>query len=131
MKLVLGPLVLGLVVTLGGAGKVAADPDSRIDTGFRCPGGRLVSTGDAMYEVRRRCGDPDAVIQRTEKRKIKVKVRRGNPAAEQEELTEEREIEVLVDEWTYDFGADRFIRYVAFENARVVGVTTGGYGSRL
>jgi hypothetical protein len=58
-----------------------------------------------------------------------VKVRRWTSPSEQEDVTEEREVEILVDEWTYDFGSDRFVRYVAFENARVVGVTTGAYGS--
>jgi hypothetical protein len=128
MKLVLGPVVVALATLFAGGGIVPSAPEARTDAGFRCPGGRLVSTGDPMYEVREKCGEPDAVLQRTEKRKIKVRVRRGGPA-DREEITEEREIEVLVDEWTYDFGSDRFIRYVAFENARVVGVTTGWYGA--
>jgi hypothetical protein len=128
MKLVLGPLVLGLAVLLG-AGTVPMVRRARADGGFRCPGGRLISTGDPMHEVRNKCGEPDSVVQRTEKRKIKVKVRRWTSPSEQEDVTEEREVEILVDEWTYDFGSDRFVRYVAFENARVVGVTTGAYGS--
>jgi hypothetical protein len=126
MKRVLGPLLIGLVSAFtsptGSAGV------ARADSGLRCPSGRLVSTGDHMIEVRKKCGDPDFVTQRTEKRKIKVKVRRWISPSEQEEVSEEREIEVLVDEWTYDFGSDRFIRFVSFEDARVVTVTTGGYG---
>jgi hypothetical protein len=122
MKRLSGFLCLGLL---------AAGPGlARADGGFRCPSGRLVSTGDHMNDVRKKCGDPDDVIQRTERRKIKVKVRHWISATEQEETTEEREIEVLVDEWTYDFGSDRFVRFVDFEDARVVGVTTGSYGRR-
>jgi hypothetical protein len=111
-------------------GLVAVPGLARADGDFRCPSGRLVSTGDHMTDVRKKCGDPDDVIQRLEKRKIKVKVRRWLSPTEQEETIEEREVEVLVDEWTYDFGSDRFIRFVDFENARVVGVTTGSYGRR-
>jgi hypothetical protein len=118
------------ICCLGLASAGPASSTARADGGLRCPSGRLVSTGDHMVEVRKKCGDPDEVIQRTEKRKIKVKVRHWISPTEQEEVSEEREIEVLVDEWTYDFGSDRFIRFVAFEDARVVGVTTGGYGRR-
>ncbi|HXU80179.1 MAG TPA: DUF2845 domain-containing protein [Polyangia bacterium] len=129
MKLVLG-LVFGLAVALAGVQAPPTVPAARADSGFRCPGGRIISTGDHMSEVRKKCGEPDSVAQRIEKRKIKVKVRRWTSPTEEEEITEEREIEVLVDEWTYDFGAERFVRHVAFEDARVVGVTTGAYGSR-
>ena len=103
---------------------------ARADGGFRCPSGRIVDTGDHMSEVRKKCGDPDEVLQRTEKRKVKVKVRHRISPKVEEEVIEEREVEVLIDEWTYDFGSDRFVRFVAFEDARDVGVTTGGYGRR-
>ena len=129
MKRALATLVFGLVTTVAGTGQAPVVTAALADGGLRCPGGRLVSTGDPMYEVRKKCGDPDAVVQRTEKRKIKTKVRRWISPTAHEDISEEREIEVLVDEWTYDFGSDRFVRYVAFEDARVVGVTTGGYGT--
>jgi len=129
MKRALAPLLFGLIASVAGPGPAPLVTAALADGGFRCPGGRLVSTGDPMYEVRKKCGDPNAVSQRTEKRKIKVKVRRWLSPTEHEEISEEREVEVLVDEWTYDFGRDRFIRYVAFEDARVVGVTTGSYGT--
>lgn len=128
MKRALAPVLVALITSLAGPGPETTTT-ARADSGFRCPGGRLVSTGDHMYEVRKKCGDPSAVAQRTEKRKIKVKVRRWISPTEHEDISEEREIEVLVDEWTYDFGSDRFIRHVAFEDARVVGVTTSGYGT--
>jgi hypothetical protein len=119
--------VLGLAVPFVLAGAVRPGA-ARAEGGFRCPSGRLVSTGDHMVTVRKKCGEPDFVTQRTEKRKIKVKVRRWTELGP-EEISEEREIEVLVDEWTYDLGAERFVRFVSFENARVVSVTTGDYGS--
>jgi hypothetical protein len=101
------------------------------DEGFRCESGRLVGVGDHMYEVQKKCGEPDFTGQRTEKRKVRVKVRAGQGQRGYfEEVTEEREVEILVDEWIYDLGPTRFIRNVLFENGRVVGVGTGGYGNR-
>ena len=123
MKRMVFSVLMAALVT-GPAARAGAD------SGFRCPSGRLVSTGDHMTEVRDKCGDPDFVTQRTEKRKVKVKVRRWTETHVQEEVTEEREVEILIDEWTYDLGPERFVRFVSFENARVVNVSTGHYGSR-
>jgi hypothetical protein len=99
------------------------------DSGFRCGTGRLVSVGDRMGEVLDRCGEPDAVIQRVEKRKVKHRVTRrvGNV---EESFIEEQEIEVPVDEWAYDLGRYAFVRYVVFENGQVVNVATGHYGNK-
>jgi hypothetical protein len=99
------------------------------DEGFRCPTGRLVSLGDRMGDVLERCGEPDAVIQRIEKRKVKHKITRriGNL---EESIIEEQEIEIPIDEWMYDMGRHAFTRYVVFENNQVVNVTTGKYGSK-
>lgn len=99
------------------------------DDGFRCSNGRLVSVGDGMKQVRDRCGDPDYVTTRIERRKVKHRYTRwvGNV---QESVVEEQEIEVPIDEWTYDLGPAMFIRYVTFEGGHVVNVTTGEYGHK-
>jgi hypothetical protein len=115
--------VFAFAAVLGSASVASAD------NGFRCGSGRLVSVGDRMDEVLERCGEPDAVIQRVEKRKVKHKVTRrvGNV---EESIVEEEEIEVPVDEWAYDMGRYVFIRYVVFENGKVINVETGKYGSK-
>ena len=99
------------------------------DSGFRCGTGRLVSVGDRMNEVLDRCGEPDAVISRVEKRKVKHKVTRriGNF---EESVIEEQEVEIPVDEWMYDMGRYAFTRYAIFENGLVVNVATGNYGNK-
>jgi len=119
ISLALAPLLLAL----------AMPADLRADDGFRCRSGRLVSVGDRMNDVRNRCGEPDWVSQRTEKRKVKHKITRwvGNV---QESFIEEEEIDVPLDEWTYDMGPNAFTRYVTFENGQVVNVVTGDYGRR-
>ena len=37
---------------------------------------------------------------------------------------------VRLDEWTYDLGPQRFVRYVYFENSRVVSTATGRRGTK-
>lgn len=112
----------GTAALVSGAGPLVAD------SGFRC-GSRLVDQGDHMFEVRNKCGEPDAVTTRVAKRTVKQKVRRTFADGLSEDVTEEREVEVLLDEWVYDLGDRRFVRYVAFENDRVVDIVTGRRGS--
>jgi hypothetical protein len=121
---------LAFVFGVGFLGSGAPAPgEAQAETGFRCDSGRLVSAGDHMLEVRDKCGEPDFADQRVEKRKVKYKVRRwiGGVA---EEISEEREVEVVIDEWTYDLGPERFMRHVAFEDSRVVVVRTGKRGAK-
>ena len=117
-------LTLALLLLLGTlSGPVLAD------SGFRCRTGRLVSLGDRMSEVLDRCGEPDAVVERIEKRKVKHKFTRrvGNV---EESVSEEQEVDVPITERTYDMGPRAFTRYVVFEASAVVNVTTGEYGRR-
>jgi hypothetical protein len=116
-----GLLILSFTL-LAGSSPASAD-------GFRCDSGLLVHGGDHMYEVTKKCGDPDAVGQRTEKRKVSQKVRRWSHG-EMEEIEEEREVEVMIDEWIYDLGPQRRIRIVNFENSRVTCVHSGGWGTK-
>lgn len=98
--------------------------------GMRC-GRRLISTGDSLYRVRSVCGEPaDAqrsVVTKTERRRVRVPC--GERADARCERTEEYARDIIVDEWTYDFGARRFIRYLTFFDGRLERVATGGYGS--
>jgi hypothetical protein len=117
--------LMALLVAIGLAGPVAAWADD----GFRCGSGKLVSLGDRSYEVKTRCGAPDDISTRVERRRVQVRVGRwinGNLV----NVIEEREVEIPIEEWTYDLGSTSFIRYVVFESGAVVGVTTGGYGRK-
>jgi hypothetical protein len=110
---------------------VLAFPDTAradTDSGFRC-GGRLIGLGDHAYDVQKKCGEPEAITQKLEKRKVKNKVRRWTNGVAQD-LTEEREVEVTIDEWVYDFGPHRFVRYVSFEDNRVVNIRSGERGRK-
>lgn len=98
---------------------------------LRC-GDKLARVGDSTYQVRSVCGVPDATDRRVETRTVRHKVRgpcfkdKGRLVCER---VEERSIEIVIDEWVYDFGRRRLVRYLTFENGRLVHVLTGGYGS--
>jgi uncharacterized protein DUF2845 len=112
----------GLALALGYAGDAAAD-------GMRC-GDRLVNTGDSTYDVKSRCGPPqDAtrrVETRTERRRVRVPCGRGEARCDR---VQEVSTDVLIDEWTYDFGPQRFIHYLTFVDGRLYRVGTGSYGT--
>jgi len=99
--------------------------------GMRC-GSRVVSSGDTLYAVRAVCGEPDAadrrVVTRTEVQRVKAPCFRDDRGAVRCERDTAVQVDVIIDEWTYDFGTQKFIRYLTFENGRLQRVATGGYG---
>jgi hypothetical protein len=115
---ILGALALGL-----GSAEASAD-------GMRC-GTRLISAGDSTYAVKSRCGDPqDAtrrVETRTERRRVRVPCGPNNEA--RCDRVQEVSADVVVDEWTYDFGPQRFVHYLTFLDGKLARVETGSYGT--
>ena len=115
-------IALGLLATSEGA---------RADT-LACDG-RIVSTGDSRYEVKAVCGEPDDVSQRVEYRTIRGRVTGPCRRVESKIVcsdTREQVFEVVIDEWIYDFGRNRFIEYLTFEQGKLVSIKTGGYGKK-
>jgi hypothetical protein len=112
---------LAAAVALG-AGDAAAG-------GMRC-GNRLVSKGGSTYEVRSRCGEPDdatrRVETRTERRRVRVPCGRGQARCDR---AQEVTVDVVIDEWVYDFGPQTFVRYLTFVDGRLFRVDTGSYGT--
>ncbi len=111
--------LLALFVVISPMSAFAAD-------GFRCPDtGRLVSLGRVEAEVVARCRQPDFASEHTEtRRRYQTRVVCGRT------VTDEYETQVVIDDWTYDFGDDRFVRSLRFENGVLVAVAEGGYGSQ-
>ena len=102
---------------------------------LRC-GNKLVQRGDPMPKVLKICGEPVATQQRSI-------VRRGIPRSrvyrdgelrdysDEELLIKDRSyVEVLVEEWTYNFGPRKLMRIIRFENGLVAEVKELGYGYR-
>jgi hypothetical protein len=87
-----------------------AKPDQR-----ECSG-RVVSIGDLKSDVLMKCGEPAVKDVRQEEFRERVDAGLG------------RTVYVTVEEWTYNFGPNRFVRIFTFRNGRVSDIKTGGYG---
>jgi hypothetical protein len=87
---------------------------------LRC-GSKLVNTGDHKSKILKYCGEPTSVDVRT--------IVRGYVSIPDRHY---RRIpgygEVLVEEWTYNFGPRRFMRTIKFEDGLVVSVKQLGSG---
>ncbi len=81
-------------------------------------GDRIISTGDAQADVFNKCGEPFYRTSHTEEL--------WEPIG----ASGSRKVVVTVEEWTYNFGPQRFMRIITFRNGRVVDVRTGNYGVR-
>jgi hypothetical protein len=100
--------------------------------GFRCHT-RLVNEGDSSLEVRAHCGDPDEARQRVESRVVSRFVETPCMRAHGPGLCRvlvQDVVSVLVDEWTYDFGPQRFIQFLTFEQGKLINVESGNYGTK-
>ena len=94
---------------------------------MRCQG-RLISIGDTVSDVLDKCGEPDEISQREENHNSYISQIFDY---EQDRYIAPRLIKgpILVELWTYDFGPTRFIRYLSFENGRLIKIETGEKGS--
>ena len=96
---------------------------------FRC-GVRLVAVGDSKYEVLRKCGEPTSVESWLEKRIEPYSV---EPFSDGQRFylqnpTYATVVYVTVEQWLYDYGRNRFMRTLTFENNRLTRIETGSYG---
>ena len=85
----------------------AVAPSAQADESLRC-GTRLVSVGDVPYQVKSLCGIPDDVQQRTEMRTVRRAVTVPCAVGYCQSMVEDV-IPVNIEDWTYDFGAQRTI----------------------
>ena len=96
-------------------------PSARAD-GFSC-GNRIVTEGMELYQVRNVCGEPAQITRTTILRRPIVWVRGRPYYASNEELP------VPVETWLYDFGPQRLMRKLRFEDGVLARVDTLGYGT--
>lgn len=100
-----------------------------LDTDFRC-GNEIISVGDRKFDVLRKCGEPVNVDVRQE-----IRTRTLGPVV----FGPEKRIQVYpapfqvdelvtVEEWEYNSGPSKFIRYLTFENGSLVSIALGDYG---
>lgn len=95
---------------------------------LRCQG-RIVSLGDTRYEVMAKCGPPSFVEERYEER---MGLSEGRhylyDPGERRYLRPWVVKQVLIEEWTYNFGPHSFMYHLRFENGILDHIRTGDYG---
>jgi hypothetical protein len=100
---------------------------------FRC-GSRIVTDGDHYSKVRKYCGEPlgiqERVIYREGRTRPRISPGLGNGVTIDREVVyyDRSFVEVVVEEWTYNFGPRRLMQLVRFENGFVVEIEQLGYG---
>ena len=112
---------LALAGVAGLCGAMA--PPTAFADGLRC-GSRLVTRGDHAVKLLKFCGEPAAVRSWV--------IERGVVDLDRRLLRHSLGFveEVLVEEWTYNFGPTRLMRQVRIENGIVRSVESLGYGFR-
>jgi hypothetical protein len=115
--------------TLSMFGAPSWQAPAQADGTFRCKT-RLVSTGAAPYEVRSLCGTPDDMQARTETRAVRRQVTVPCSTGLCSTFVEDT-YTVNVEDWIYDFGPQRFIQFLTFEQGKLVHIRSGGYGKKL
>jgi len=95
--------------------------------------GDIASSGDSTYQVQAICGNPDDAVHHVEYHTVRIRV----PApchvehgCRRCDVEVERTTELQVDDWTYDFGSNRFVEFLRFEDGRLVSVREGSYGHK-
>jgi hypothetical protein len=101
---------------------------------FRCDS-FVIDVGMHKAEVMKKCGLPAMRDQRIEKRRQsltqsqgKLAVRTVPAQTSQNFVQNEREIEIQIEEWIYNFGSQRFMQLLIFEDGRLKQIQDLGYG---
>jgi hypothetical protein len=114
-------MIVATLLLVAGSNVMASD--------FSCDS-KIITIGDYKYDVLRKCGEPSHAEVWQE-----VLIKKdfspglfetgiglyGSPLF----LTGP----VTVEEWEYNLGPNRFIRYLRFENSRLIRITEGDYGN--
>ena len=99
-----------------------------VETTFRCGGG-LVSVGDSSAKVFEKCGEPTNESKWEEGHNTYIS-QIYDYEKERYQLPELIKGPILMELWTYDFGSNKFIRYLHFANGRLIRIEMGEKGSK-
>lgn len=91
---------------------------------LRC-GRTLVDVNDYKENVIEKCGEPESVESHIEKRGVSNLV--GQSQNYPNGIVLYTEIEVVVEEWIYNFGRSQFKQYMRFENGKLTEIKDLGY----
>jgi len=82
---------------------------------FMC-GSRIITTGEGKDDVFKKCGEASSV--KVWEERIIRDLGSGLLVVEP----------VTIEEWEYNLGPNRFIRYLRFENGQLINIADGDYG---
>jgi hypothetical protein len=99
---------------------LACLPALAIAQSFRCSD-RIISTGATRAEVSGLCGDPAQVEHKTIYNNVSAAVGQSSAVAGST-------VEVQVELWIYNFGPNKLMQRVRFEDGIVVHIDSLGYG---
>lgn len=99
-----------------------------VETTFRCGGG-LVSVGDSSAKVFEKCGEPTEESKWEEGHNTYIS-QIYDYEKERYQLPELIKGPILMELWTYDFGSNKFIRYLHFANGRLIRIEIGEKGGK-
>ena len=88
----------------------------------RC-GTKIINEGSTRSEVAAKCGEPDEVITHQSVFRRPVVWTNGRPYFVGQDF-----IEIPVESWIYNFGPNKLMQRIRFEDGIVVEITTLGYG---
>ncbi|MES2887600.1 MAG: DUF2845 domain-containing protein [Pseudomonadota bacterium] len=92
---------------------------------FKC-NSNVIDVGLHKMEVLKKCGAPALKDSRIERRTVRL---RNGGALAGGAVEVEREQQVTIEEWVYNFGPSQFMQLLVIENGLVTDVRDLGYGS--
>lgn len=95
---------------------------------FRC-NSYVIDAGLHKAEVMKKCGAPTTQDTRIERRIVRVRESQGGIRGPGSSVEFEREVQVTIEEWIYNFGPSQFMQLLIFENGRLRDTKDLGYGS--
>lgn len=100
-------------------------PNSAQALAFRCDS-FLIDVGMHKAEVLKKCGNPAMRDQKTERRRLGMRQSGSQQGTSTRHSHDHRsaseyelEVEVQIEEWVYNFGPQRFMQLLTFEDGRL------------
>ena len=123
-------LVIVMVSFLMMCAPELAMSESRSSTrSLRC-NGDLIQVGDSQYKISSKCGEPDFKTTSYEMQYVRKPgtyiLRKRDGDFERQPFLVKKQVEI--EEWTYNFGPNRFMYYLIFEDDVLAEIEMGDYG---
>jgi hypothetical protein len=118
--------IQGILLFLSLLSVLLINNSAAADRYMRCQG-RLVSIGDTKTEVLDKCGHPDKRDQWEEDHNSTIS-QIYDYKTERYIAPKQIKQPIQMERWTYDVGANKFIRYLHFQNGELIRIETGERG---